>query len=964
MLRVAVAMITGRRSIATCMLGVAVVLSVILAAGSMSAAQAAKDPGAAVSGRTIVAGVPAHWPPHYDLDAEGRPKGFAIDIIEEIADRIGAKVEYRVFQDFRSVSEAWGGGEIDIIPNSGITPERQKSALFTEPIETFAVSIFVRQGQSNIKNLGDLAGRKVSVVERNIGHRLLKDRRDLSLMVHPDLVKALFALLSGETDALVFPKPVLLQAARSIGVEDVITTLEQPVKTIERGIRVQKHRAELHATLNEAVAAFVNTPEYWAIYRKWYGAPTPFWSTQRVIFASLALILFVTVVMAWWRYRSVMRLNLRLQLSLSERKLVEDDLSQARTQLVEAIEAISEGFVLYDVDERLVICNSKYRQMHPDAAHLMVPGARFEDVVRAAVEDGRHPSAVGRTEEWIGERLAAFRRAGEARELRVSDGRWFRYSERKTRDGGTVGIRADITRLKKTEESLGQSEARFRDFATSASDWLWEMDEHLRFSFLSERFTEATGVAEERWLGKTSQEIGKLDIDDEVWRLLQDDLQHHRPFRGFVYSHAKSGGGESWFSIAATPVFDEDGQFMGYRGTGSDISLQKRTEFLLRESEQRLTAIMDHVPAALFLKDRDARYLLINKQFEDWFGVDQQAVIGKNAYDLYPEERAKVYADGDQRMLDHWQVISDNVVIPSPTGEDKHYLLTKFPIFNAGEPVGFGGVMNDVTERTMAELALRKSENRAEMASRAKSEFLANMSHELRTPLNAVIGFAEIIRSVSFGPDNTEKTREYAKDIYDSGQHLLELINDILDISKIELGSKQPIDAKVSVPKTIDSVLALIRERARDASLSIVADYNDNLPQLRVETRKLKQILLNLLSNSIKFTHPGGEVTLTVSCHQDEGYIFQVADTGIGIAPENIATALQPFGQINSDLNRIHTGTGLGLPLAREFVEAHDGTLELRSELGAGTTVTVRFPADRIVAPVTPEASPTISQLT
>ena len=105
-------------------------------------------------------------------------------------------------------------------------------------------------------------------------------------------------------------------------------------------------------------------------------------------------------------------------------------------------------------------------------------------------------------------------------------------------------------------------------------------------------------------------------------------------------------------------------------------------------------------------------------------------------------------------------------------------------------------------------------------------------------------------------------------------------------------------------------------------------------------------------------------MTLTVSCHQDEGYIFQVADTGIGIAPENIATALQPFGQINSDLNRIHTGTGLGLPLAREFVEAHDGTLELRSELGAGTTVTVRFPADRIVAPVTPEASPTISQLT
>jgi two-component system cell cycle sensor histidine kinase PleC len=179
--------------------------------------------------------------------------------------------------------------------------------------------------------------------------------------------------------------------------------------------------------------------------------------------------------------------------------------------------------------------------------------------------------------------------------------------------------------------------------------------------------------------------------------------------------------------------------------------------------------------------------------------------------------------------------------------------------------------------------------------------------------------------------------------------YLLDLINDILDISKIEFGSEEPQNNEIDVPLLIESVFVLIKERAHAARLRIRMVFHDDLPPLKADERKLKQILLNLMSNAIKFTPEGGEVTLEARCAWDEGYLFKVRDTGIGIAPGDIAKALQPFGQIDGALNRKHTGTGLGLPLAKELAEMHGGSMELESEPGVGTTVTVRFPAERII---------------
>lgn len=242
---------------------------------------------------------------------------------------------------------------------------------------------------------------------------------------------------------------------------------------------------------------------------------------------------------------------------------------------------------------------------------------------------------------------------------------------------------------------------------------------------------------------------------------------------------------------------------------------------------------------------------------------------------------------------------------------------------------------------------LKNAREQAEAASRAKSHFLAAVSHELRTPLNAILGFAEIIKGELIGPVGNKRYLSYAWDIYQSGDHLLSLINDILDISKVESGNMELNEEQIDLSDLIASVVRLIKQRAKENQLDLSVEIRDELPILYADERKLKQVLMNLLSNAVKFTEPGGTVALKAWHQTNSGFVFQVLDSGIGMAPQDIPKALSQFGQIDSDRNRKHNGTGLGLPLSKSLVEMHGGSLDLQSQLGVGTTATVRLPAAR-----------------
>ena len=254
--------------------------------------------------------------------------------------------------------------------------------------------------------------------------------------------------------------------------------------------------------------------------------------------------------------------------------------------------------------------------------------------------------------------------------------------------------------------------------------------------------------------------------------------------------------------------------------------------------------------------------------------------------------------------------------------------------------------IRDITERKEIEAALEDAKTAAETANRTKSKFLANMSHELRTPLNAVIGFSEIFMEQLMGPLGNDKYQDNATDIHNSGKHLLKLINDILDISKIKSGKAQLFEEDVVVAEIVNGMLRLFDTRMDTNHVTIDTDVEAGLPLLRADERK--QILINLVSNAVKFSHSGGWVVVRVWSAKDSGFVIQVEDAGIGIALRDIPKALAPFQQIDSDLNRNYEGTGLGLPLTKTLVELHGGSLNLDSQIGVGTTVTARFPASRI----------------
>ncbi|MBL4836624.1 MAG: PAS domain-containing sensor histidine kinase [Kordiimonadaceae bacterium] len=419
-------------------------------------------------------------------------------------------------------------------------------------------------------------------------------------------------------------------------------------------------------------------------------------------------------------------------------------------------------------------------------------------------------------------------------------------------------------------------------------------------------------------------------------RLAEKEAPSHYEFR-------VSGGQDPFFwvsCVASTIVWEGKPAVLACI---TDISSQKKAQQENNRFDRLFRHIFDLVPDVMLLVSlTEGRIVDVNPEFVNVFGKRREDVIGKISADI------GIWADGTflDRFVEELKMTTSMMDVPT-TVRTRGNVIRHFQLFAQKIEYGLQPLLllvgRDVTEDLLQEQELRRRKDDAELANRSKSAFLANMSHELRTPLNGILGFAEIIRDEMIGPIGNARYSEYAQDVHESGTHLLAIINDILDLSKVEAGHMQTHVTWIDPIDCLDTCLSLVRGNATDNGISMIRDLDETI-FLEADERLLKQIVINLLSNSVKYTESGGTVTLSFKRTGNAGVCLSVTDTGIGMTPDEVKIARRPFGQVVSRLSKKLEGSGLGLPLVCAFTEKMGGTMTIESQTEVGTRVNIIFP--------------------
>jgi PAS domain S-box-containing protein len=491
-------------------------------------------------------------------------------------------------------------------------------------------------------------------------------------------------------------------------------------------------------------------------------------------------------------------------------------------------------------------------------------------------------------------------------------------------------------------------------------------DTDFRFKLVNGRFSEMFGLQPEDCVGKRLGDL--LNNADAVARGAEADqttLETRRPQPSVEWTYQPPGRAPVHYVAFRRPRLDENGRVREIIAVSVDVSSMRRAQERLAESERLLQTIVDAVPVLIMVKDREARYVMNNRAAIEYYALEPVRAYGRTTREIFELDPVTQLGDSDHRgsaleeveRTDNF-VLSTGEAIPpyevrrlDRQGRDRIHLTHKVPLTDdRGDIAGVVTVSVDVTELKASQRAALEAKEMAEFANRAKSEFLANMSHELRTPLNAVIGFGQMMEMQAFGPLGHERYRDYARHVVESAHHLLSLIGDILDVSSIDLGRVELSDEPVDLAAVARTCLMMLRDKVAAGGIMVETDSLNGLPGVRGDRRRLLQILTNLVGNAIKFTPPGGHVRIVGGLDADGCLRLSVADTGIGMDPKDIETALEPFKQVDSVFVKRYGGTGLGLPIARRLATLHGAAFSVTSALGAGTTVEIRFPASRVMA--------------
>jgi PAS domain S-box-containing protein len=627
---------------------------------------------------------------------------------------------------------------------------------------------------------------------------------------------------------------------------------------------------------------------------------------------------------------------------------------RTRELLSMAIESISDGFLLYDVDNKLTMCNQVLKDMYPKIADILVPGTARENILHIATERGQFRYLAGQEAKFFNKIVSGFDNP-TGRKILIKDDRRFVLAEDfKTEDGGTVGIRKDVTELIAAEQKVRESEARYRALIDNTPARITLVDQDGIFLLANKLYTEIAGVEEHEIVGTSS--LGNDWLPKEIiaknLREIKEVIEDQKLIvRERTMSPGKSN--ESHWEITKFPVFNDLGDIIAVGGIGMDVTARKKAEESLRLSEQatelereKLQAGIDSLQECFVYFDQDEKLVNFNKSFADRYsylgdklkpgtawedinrGVYRNTLTSSNFSDeddFVKQRKEQRYTKDGPVLRKHddgtWVMITEN---PTPDGGTVVTIL-------------------DFTDIKKVEEELETARVIAEEANRAKSEFLSSMSHELRTPLNAILGFSQMLEIDSESP-LTESQSVAVSHIRKGGSYLLSLINDVLDLAKVEAGKLELSIECISIGQVYDDCLPLIEVRAGERNIKISEEFSRavNLT-VRADHTAIRQILLNLLSNAVKYNCEDGEIRIMFEELTDGMLRTSISDSGEGISIDLQSQLFQPFSRLGQETTNIE-GTGIGLVVTKRLVESMQGRIGFESEIGAGSTFWFELP--------------------
>lgn len=605
----------------------------------------------------------------------------------------------------------------------------------------------------------------------------------------------------------------------------------------------------------------------------------------------------------------------------------------ASNLLREAVQSVAVGFTIYDPEDRLALCNEAYLNLYETSRDLIVPGKRFEDIIRQGAERGQYLDAQGNIDAWVAERVAKHQNAdGQAIEQQLDNGRWLLIIEHRTSSGYIVGNRIDITAQKQATEALAMREAYLQATLDNLPFFFWLKDVESRFLAVNRVFAKACGRS-------NPQEIVGL-TDFEVWprelaeRYVADDRAVMSSRKEKAIEEPVAGGSEAgWIETYKKPVIAEDGSLLGTVGFARDISERRFAEASIRDRNEQLNTIFALSPDGFVSFDIDFRLKFANRAFLRMTSLDEEQIIGLSETEfselLAAECIPTAQFPGVARLR---QAATSNL--------ERRCLIE---LAGVGKRVLEVGIRTSESETVPQILYFRDVTHETEV-DRLKSEFLSMAAHELRTPMASIYGFSELLLSEEVFSD--EERREFLGAIYSQAVLMTSVISELLDLARIEARRGKDFNLERL------EVGALLRQ----CVAGFKVPHGRTQPQqeefgpeywIKADTRKMIQAIGNVLTNAYKYSPNGGDITLQIIVDEQhpagKRIGIRICDSGIGMTPQQLARVCERFYRADSS-GKI-PGTGLGMSIVKEIIELHGGEVALNSELGFGTTVTLWLPA-------------------